>query len=310
MHQTFRIFGKEKVVKNHLLQHTPGYPKFRYLFLYLWWRPLEAILARTSSSSSDSSSTKNSLLDSSLYLEPIVLDLVSSYSIGTMGYFPFVATLAFCYSVGLRTISIWIESFAFDVATTIALGFVAIEPSMRLKELDSLIESPSYFSSLEIYIGNVIFIINGTTIFINDDFGLSTRVLPTLSSFTMGIFLLFDGGEAFFLAITFCLAVDYVVPPAWTLAWAGTPKSFSWKGTLTIGRLGEGFSSLRGLFFFFEDNKFKERTPFSLIVLLGRVLTMVIYVKSQRNKEGRKREGYGKRGKGNLKELGIWGKKR
>ena len=62
---------------------------------------LEVVLAGTSFFSSDPSSATNSSSDSSLSSEPIVSNFVSSAnSVTIMGCFPFVATLAFCYSVG------------------------------------------------------------------------------------------------------------------------------------------------------------------------------------------------------------------
>ena len=111
---------------------------------------LDAVLAGTSSSSFlDSSSLANSSLNSSRSLKPIVSNSISSYSVATMGCFPFVATLAFYHFVVSRMNSVSIESFVIDVATTFALSFVKTEPSLSDKESHSLSKSSS-FSSDEI----------------------------------------------------------------------------------------------------------------------------------------------------------------
>ena len=119
---------------------------------------LEVGLAGTTSSSSDCSLPVYSSTNSSLSLEPRVFDSVSSNSVATMDF--------------------------------------SLFPNSGDKEFGSFSKSSSC-SSLEFSYGLSAIIETciraGVVIFASDFFGLLTRVLSTVSSFTTRIFLLFDG---------------------------------------------------------------------------------------------------------------------
>ena len=96
---------------------------------------------------------------------------------------------------------------------TFILGFVTIGPNLEDNDSDSLSESPSssssYLSSRS-PVGTIAHARARADVLFGDSLGLSRKVLSTSSLFTTSIFLLFSGEEAFFSAITFCLAVDGV----------------------------------------------------------------------------------------------------